>query len=206
MITILTLALALGATQQPRQPQRRSEPVTRSPANLAPTPNGAAPPQAPPPKNAYDSTVTVVVNVGRAVADVKAELDRFQMTAQGNAPGEVLESSGAFKARCQDLAAVARRGPRMMCRHCGSRAAQAAFDRYRAFLPTLAQLGTRCSNTLQRLRGPDPEAAARAMKREQRNIGDFMVAGLRQYEVRLAAVREAMGGATPSRRSGPSGP
>jgi hypothetical protein len=204
MITILTLALAFGATQQPQQshqPRRRAEPVTRSPANLAPTPNGAAAPQAPAPRNAYDSTVTVVVNVGRAVADVKAELDRFQMTAQGNAPGEVLEKSDAFRSKCQDLAAAARRGPRMMCRHCASRAAQVAFDRYKAFLPTLAQLGTRCSNTLQRLRGRDPDAAVQALRRESRNIGDFMVTGFRQYEARLTQVREVLGGPAP-RRSG----
>jgi hypothetical protein len=205
MITILSLALALGATQQPQraQPGRRAAPVTRSPANLAPTPNGAAPPTPPPPRNAYDSTVTVIVNVGRAVADVKAELDRFQMTAQGNATGEVLESSGNFKAKCQELTAVATRGPRMMCRHCGSREALAAFNNYRLFLPTLAQLGTRCSTTLQRLRARDPDAAAQALKREQRNIGEFMVQGLRQYEARLAPVRTALGGQPPARRSGP---
>src|SRR5258708_4985429 len=201
MIPILSLALALGATQQP-QPRRRAEPVTRSPANLAPAPNGAVPLQGPPPRTAYDSTVAVIVDVGHAVADVKAELDRFQMTAQGNTSGEVLESSAAFKGKCQDLAAAATRGPRMMCRHCGSRAAQAAFTDYRLFLPTLARLGTRCATTLQRLRGPDPEATARAMKREQRNIGDFLVQGLRQYEARLTPGREALA-AQPARRSGP---
>src|SRR5260370_38827079 len=106
MTPILPLALALGAPQQP-QPRRRAEPVTRSPANLAPAPNGAVPLQGPPPRTAYDSPLAAIVSDGHAVPDVQPELDRLQMKAQENACVAALESIAALSGKCPDLPAEA---------------------------------------------------------------------------------------------------
>jgi len=200
MTTILVLALTAAALQQPHPPARRlAEPVTRSPANLAPSPNGYVPPPDPVPKTRYDTTIAAIVAVGRAVADVRAELDRFHQRAGSGASGEVLESSQAIMARCQDLTTASRNAGRAICRSCITRASQPAFDNYRAFMPTLAQLGTHCLTTFQRLRHREPEAAVAAIRREARPISDFMVSGLRQYEARLTPVRQALSGASPRR-------
>jgi len=199
MTTMLALLLAATVAQQPRTPARRPEPVTRSPANLAPSPNGTVAPQDPPPTNAYDSTLSAVVLVGRAVAEVKAELDRYLMTSRRQASGEVLESSQALHTRCQDLAAAARRAPRLMCRHCLSRQAQPAFDGYRAYLPSLSQVGDRCATTLQRMRGRDPESSVQKLKTQAHTVSEPLITGLRQYEAKLTPVRQALGGPPPRR-------
>lgn len=198
MTTILALLLTAAAWQQPQAPARRgAEPVTRSPANLAPSPNGFVAPQEPPPRTAYDTTIGAVAAIGRAVAEVKAELDRFRMLSRNESGGEMVESGATLRTRCQELATASQLGRRTMCRSCARRNVQAALDQYRVFLPSLAQLGTRCATTLQRLRGTDPVAGTANLRREARNISDFVVAGLRQYEARLSPVLQALSGTTP---------
>src|SRR5712692_8363179 len=132
MMTILVL-LAAAAVQQPSR--TRPATVTRSPANLAPSPNDNSRPQAPKLRNAYDTTLGAVEDIGRAVANVRAEMDRFRMTAANDAGGEVMESSAAFRSKCQDLTAASLKARRVMCRSCAARRLQSALNDYRAFLP-----------------------------------------------------------------------
>lgn len=157
-------------------------------------------PQDPPPRTSSDTTLFQVVAIGRAVAEVKAELDRFRMLARNDDSGRLTESSDMFRTRCQELAVVAQKAGRTMCRTCLTRGLQPAINQYRAFMPSLARLGTRCAATLGRLRVADPVAAAGNLRRGARNMSTFMVAGLRRYEARLVPVRQAL--MPPPRRGG----
>lgn len=198
---MIALMLAVSPLQQ-QQPRPRARPgpapVTRSPANLAPSPNGDVQAPDPPPVTRYDTTMQVVVRVGRAVAEVRAELDRFHRLAFNGEPGEVVQSSGALRQQCQELAASSRAGNRVMCRSCARGSLQQALNNYHAFLPTLGQLGQRCSTTLQRLSAGTSDRVAANMRREVGTISGFLVDGLRQYEARLTPVRQALMG-TPAR-------
>jgi hypothetical protein len=158
-------------------------------------------PQDPPPRTSSDTTLFQVVAIGRAVAEVKAEFDRFRMLALNDDSGRLMESSDVFRTRCQELAVAAQKAGHTMCRSCLTRSLQPAINQYRAFMPSLARLGTRCASTLGRLRVADPVTAAGNLRRGARNMSSFMVAGLRQYEARLMPVRQALT-APPPRRGG----
>ena len=179
MTTILALLIAAAAWQQPQ-----------------------VVPQDPPPRTSSDTTLYQVVAVGRAVAEVRAELDRFRMLAFNDDGGRLMEGSAVFRTRCQELAVASQKAGHTMCRSCLNRSLQVAINQYRLFMPSLARLGTRCASTLGRLQVADPVAAAARLRRGARNISTFMVAGLRQYEARLMPVRQAVSGPPPPRRGG----
>jgi hypothetical protein len=186
MMPILTLLLAAFMTQQPQSTTRRpADPATRSPAN-APAPQA----QTPPPAGPLDSTMTAVTSVARAVADVKAEADRFRTRAFNDPTGSVLESAAAFRTACERLAAVARTGPRMICRHCISGRGQPAFDRYRAFLPSLVGLGGRCATRLRTKVTAD--VAPAVLRQTAIDMSNLIVTGLRPYEQRVGDIRAVL--------------
>jgi hypothetical protein len=159
-------------------------------------------PQDPPPRTSSDTTILQVVAIGRAVAEVRAEVDRFRMLAFNDDGGRLVESSAVFQTGCQEPAVAAQKAGHTMCRSCLNRSLQPAINQYRAFMPSLARLGSRCAATLGRLRVSDPVAATGNLRRGARNISTFIVAGLRQYEARLTPVRQALTAPPPPRRGG----
>ncbi len=186
MMPIPTLLLAALIAQQPQSTTRRQAgPATRSPAT-APAPQA----QAPRPAGPLDSTTAAVTNVARAVADVKAEVDRFRTRAFNDPIGSVLESAAAFRAACERLTAAARAGPRMMCHSCIGGGGQPAFDRYRAFLPSLAGLGGRCVTRLRTR--VTPEASPAVLRQTAIDMSNLIVAGLRPYERRIGDMQAAL--------------
>jgi hypothetical protein len=203
MTTIFALLLVAAALQQPERPARRPAPppVSRSPASPAPAPNASTAQAGDPPrKTAFDTTAGAISDVGRAVADVRAELDRFQVTASNDPGGTLLEYAGVFQAKCRELATTAQRSSRVMCRRCVGGGAQPAIDQYRAYLPTLAQTASRCAATLQRLRRGDDAAAAAALRRGRYDISQSLIAGLRAYEARLSRVLSVLRGQPATQR------
>ena len=160
-------------------------------------------PQTPPQAGQVDSTTHAVTSVAEAVADVKAEVDRFRTRAFNDPTGSVLESAAAFRTACERLASVARAAPRMICRHCISGRGQPAFDRYRAFMPSLVGLGGRC---VTRLRTKvTPGASPAVLRQTAIDMSNMMLAGLRPYEQRIAEIRSTLAPSAPPppRRRGP---
>jgi hypothetical protein len=197
MMPILTLLLATFMTQQPPStPPRQTDGATRSPAN-APAQQG----QTPQSTATVNSTMTAVTDVAGAVADVKAEVDRFRTRAFNEPTGSVLESAAAFRVACERLAAVARKAPQMICRSCITGRGQPAFDRYRAFMPTLAGLGGRCATRLRTKVTADASPAV--LRQTSIDMSNLIVAGLRPYEQRVAEIRATLAPTTPRRAPGP---
>lgn len=178
MMTILTIALAAAAAQPPSQ------------ARAAASRDSIAARQ-------RDTTFEAIIDVGRAVADARAEADRFRTRAFNDPIGSVLESAAAFRAACQHLAEVARSSPRKICRSCLDGGTQPAFDRYRAAMPALESLGNRCAARLRtRVTARTPPAA---LHQEAINLSNLMIRGLGPYERRVADVRANL--AHPVRRA-----
>jgi hypothetical protein len=193
MIPILTMLLAGFMTQQPQSmPRRHADPAPPSSAN-SPAPRPQAPPQA----AAIESTMAAVTNVAQVVADVKAEADRFRTRAFNDPTGSVLESAAAFRTACERLTAAARTAPRMICRSCISGRGQPAFDRYRAYLPSLADLGGRCATRLRTKVTADVSPAI--LHQTAIDMSNMIVTGLRPYEQRIGAIRATLAPARPQR-------
>lgn len=191
MMPILTLLLAGFMNQQPQSTTRRHADPATSSRPTAP----AAQAQDPRPAGPLDSTMTAVTNVARAVADVKAEADRFRTRAFNDPIGSVLESAAAFRTACERLTEVARTAPQMVCRHCIGGHGQPAYDHYRAFLPSLAGLGGRC---VTRLRTKVTADASPAVLRQTAiDMSNLVVTGLRPYERRVGEIRALL---VPARR------
>ena len=178
---MLALLAAFAALQQPA---RRPSTPAAGPAAQAPAPRNAA----------FDSTSQMIIEVGKAVADVKSEVDRFRNAAYNDPGGTLLEYAAAVKTRCQALAAVARQGARVICRHCVGGGVQPAMEQYRAFLPTVSQLGARCAADVQRLRGRGDAAGADALRRGARSLSDNVVNGMRAYEAHIGPLVAALSG------------
>src|SRR5579859_4020768 len=171
MTLILSLALALGAAQQPRQ----------NPALI----------------RQLDSNTKALTDVAQAVANVRAETDRFRTRAFNDPAGSVLESAVAFRSACDSVAAAATRARRQICRSCQRGRLQATLDNYRVYMPTLAELGRRCAARLRaRVTASSSQASLHQTALEMSNM---LVTGLRTYERKVADVRGAM--SAPARRT-----
>lgn len=142
---------------------------------------------------ARDSAVTesrqAIMDVGKGVADFRTAHDALRRAVFNSSDAVVVQQMQAMRRSCQDLTEVARVAPARLCRRCFGANAQRAVDAYRAILPTVAQVGTRCSTRMdQDLRAKEPAATLR------RGIWAFTrdaVDGLAPYEARLLGVRQA---------------
>ncbi|MFI5206541.1 MAG: hypothetical protein ACHQU8_03915 [Gemmatimonadales bacterium] len=156
-------------------------------------------PQTPPRTRPIDSTMTAVTNVAQAVADVRAEVDRFRTRAFNDPTGSVLESAAAFRTACERLTAAAR-AARMICRHCIGGRGQPAFDHYRVFMPSLVGLGGRCVTRLRT--SVTADASPAVLRQTAIDMSNMMVAGLRPYEQRIGEIRASLPSAPPTPRRG----
>lgn len=156
-----------------------------------------APP--PPPANARDTTMRVIYDVGLAVADVRAYIDRFRTVVfnDSNAVGTITQVATALKNACAEAARQAATGRRVMCTHCLQSSLQPAFNEYRAYLPSLEGLGQRCAARLQQA---DPAHQKPAQLRDLAlSLSQTVVTGLGVYERRLGRVLGAL--RAPARRT-----
>lgn len=186
MMPIFAL-LAFGLAQQPQSQAPRQGAASAPRAQTA----------------SLNTTMTAVTDVAAAVADVKAEADRFRTRAFNDPAGAVLESAASFKAACERLAAAARKAPPMICRSCMRGGSQPAFDRYRAYMPSLAGLGGRC---VARLRaGASADASQAQLRRTSIDMSNLVVTGLRPYEQRIGEIRAHLQPATPRPSQRPGG-
>lgn len=149
-------------------------------------------PQAPPAAEATTTgTRQAIVDVGRSVALLRTAHDALRRAAFNFTDEVVVQRSQEMRQRCQDLTAMARAATGQVCRGCWSAAVQPSITAYRAGLPGVAQVGTRCaSQVAQYLRAPRP---AEAVRRGIWAVGRTVVEGLVPYERRLRAVRQAFG-------------
>ncbi len=115
----------------------------------------------------------------------------------------MLESAAAFTAACERLRAAARKAPPMICRSCISGGGQPAFDRYRAFMPSLASLGGRCAAQLRTRAAADASQAQ--LRRASIDLSNLIVAGLQPYERRIGEIRATLRPATPRGAQRPGG-
>jgi len=152
-----------------------------------------------------DSAVTesrqAIMDVGKGVADFRTAHDALRRAVFNSSDAVIVQQMQAMRRSCQDLTAVARAAPPRLCRHCFGGGAQAAVNAYRAVLPTVAQLGMRCSTRMDRdLRAKEPAATLR------RGIWAFTrdeVDGLAPYEARLLGVRRAFNLVSAQERQAP---
>ena len=136
----------------------------------------------------------MIVDIGAAIADVKSEFDRFRTAAYNDPSGTLLEYAATVRTKCQALAAAAQKGARVICRHCVGGGVQPAVDQYRAYLPVVSQLGSRCVAEVQRLRGRGDDAGTAALRKGARNFSDSILNGVRGYEAHLAPLLAVLGG------------
>jgi hypothetical protein len=202
-MTALIAFLLAAAPAPAQQPQQPTPPARRSatPPNAVPRPPVQMPPggvngslQSPRLVTPFDTTMEAVTQVSRAVAEVRAEVDRFRMVAYNDPNGSLFESAAAFRTRCEDLAKSAEKAPATMCRRCMAAQAQAAVDAFRAYLPRVTALGNRCAATLRRARGTrEDSTSAAALRRQARPLSEVITTGLQGYETRMTEVRRVFG-------------
>jgi hypothetical protein len=142
-----------------------------------------------------DSAVTgsrqAIVDVGRSVAEMRSAHDALRRAAFNSSDAVVVERAQELRQRCRDLTTVARATPGRLCRTCFSAAAQRAVNGYRAILPGVSQVGTRCASQLAQSIGTRTPAAS--VRRDIWAVGRTTVEGLFPYEARLRDVRRAFG-------------
>jgi len=143
-----------------------------------------------------------IMDVGRSVAEMRTAHEALRRAAFNSPDAMVVQRAQEMRQRCQDLTAVARTAAGRLCRTCFSATVQSAINGYRAVLPGVGQVGTRCSSQIaQFLRARTPTEAVRG---NIWSVGRTVVDGMVPYEDRLRRVREAFGltpasGLTPRR-------
>jgi hypothetical protein len=96
-----------------------------------------------------------------------------------------------MRQRCRELVTIVQSATGRLCRSCYTASAQRAIDAYRAGLPAVRQVGTRCVNQVtQDQRGRD---AATAVRASIHTLGRVLNEGLMPYEAKLLEVRRAFG-------------
>jgi hypothetical protein len=141
----------------------------------------------------FDSVQTAsrqaIMDVGRSVAEMRTAHEALRRAVFNSSDGMVLQQAQEMRRSCQDLTAVARAASPRLCRRCFGASAQRAINAYRAILPSVSQVGTRCASQLtQRLRANGP---AGAVKRSIWALSRTVVEGLWPYEARVQGVRRA---------------
>jgi hypothetical protein len=148
-----------------------------------------------PAAGARDSAISrsrrTVEEVGLQVGSMRTAHDAFRRAVFNFPAAVVVERAQDMRRSCEDLTTIARAAPARICRSCFAPAVQRAFSAYRAGLPGVAQVGTRCVAQLTRILGAkDPAATAR---RDVYAVTNGVVQGLFPYEARVQEVRRALG-------------
>lgn len=148
-----------------------------------------------PPTNATDSgqavTRQAITDVGRGVAEARSSHDLLRRAVFNSRDAQVVERAQQMQQRCRELTTIVRSATGKVCRSCWGATAQRAINGYRAALPSVGQLGTRCVNQIARdLRAANPAAAVRA---SIRTVSQMVTRGLDPYEAKLLEVRRAFG-------------
>jgi hypothetical protein len=196
MITILLVAAAVMQQPQARQPVPVAAQVQQP--GLQRT---AAP------KTAFDSTAAAVSDIGIKVSQMRSHYDVFRLAVFNGSDGAVAERAAQLGAQGRILADAVRRGGPALCRSCmGTRGIQVALDQYRATLGSVERIAQRLSTRMQVANARTPtEKETAALRRDVRVLGQQMNEGLHNYEMKLAALRTAMGwdvGQVPTPRRG----
>jgi hypothetical protein len=141
--------------------------------------------------SARSATRQAVTNVGSGVAEARSTHELLRRAVFNSSDAQVVERAQEMQQRCRELAAIVQSATGRLCRSCFAAGVQRAIDAYRAGLPSLGQVGTRCANQLTRdLRAQNAAAAVRA---SIRIIGEAMTSRLQSYEARLLEVRRVFG-------------
>ncbi len=150
--------------------------------------------QTPTPRTAQDSAVTrtrqAITDVGLQVANLRTAHDAFRRAVFNFPPAVIAERAQDLQRSCQDLTTIARAAPPRICRSCFDRSAQRAITAYRAGLPDVAQVGTRCGAQMARILAAKDQAAT--ARREVYAVTNLVVEGLYPYEARVQQVRRAL--------------
>lgn len=184
----LLLAILVQAQQPGQHPTTPPNPHAVPPQRVA---TGSTTSQ---PRTPYDSTVAAIRRIGVAVAEVKSGLESFNRAAAREPSGVVVERALLLQTACQGLARSAVADGRVLCRGCVRGQQATALEQYRAYLNSLARVGTQCSTSVARHRDTGTvDGMAAGLKREVHTMSQRIVEGLVPYEQRLAAVRTAFG-------------
>jgi hypothetical protein len=163
----------------------------------------AAPrPTDPAAESARAATRQAITDVGRGVAEARSTHELLRRAVFNSPDAQVVERAVQMQQRCRELVTIAQAATGRLCRSCFSAVAQRAIDAYRAGLPEVRQVGTRCVGQLtldQRARN-----APAAVRASIRTIGRLMNEGLVAYEARVLEIRRTFGlispPAAPARR------
>lgn len=141
--------------------------------------------------SAREATRQAITDVGRGVAEARSTHELLRRAVFNSSDAQVVEKAQQMQQRCRELVTIVRSATGRLCRTCYPAAAQRAIDAYRAGLPAVGQVGTRCANQLMRdLRARDAAAAVRA---SIRIVGEALTSGLFSYEAKLLDVRRVFG-------------
>jgi len=134
------------------------------------------------------ATRQAIMDVGRSVAEMRSAHDLLRRAVFNMTDAMVVQRTQEMQQHCQDLTAVARAAPPQLCRRCFGANVQRAINAYRAVLPSVSQVGVRCSNQMaQYLRAKVPAATVR---RSIWSITRAVVEGMLPYEARVEEVRK----------------
>lgn len=140
--------------------------------------------------SATDRAKQTISEVGLQVAAMRTAHDGFRRAVFNFPAAVIVERTQDLRRSCQDLTTVARAAPARICRSCFGAGVQRAINAYRAGLPRVGQVGTRCAaQTARILAAKDPAATAR---RDVYAVTSLVVEGLYPYEARVREVREAL--------------
>jgi len=152
----------------------------------------AAPrPTTPAGDSARSATRQAISDVGRGVAEARSTHELLRRAVFNSTDAQVVEQARGMQQRCRELVTIVQSATGKLCRSCFSAIAQRAIDAYRAGLPAVRQVGTRCVNQLaQDQRSRD---AATAVRASIHTLGQVLTEGLMPYEAKLLEVRRAFG-------------
>lgn len=146
--------------------------------------------------SARSATRQAITDVGRGIAEARSTHELLRRAVFNSGDAQVVERAQQMQQRCRELVTIAQSAAGRLCRSCYAAVAQRAIDGYRAGLPAVRLVGTRCVNQLTR----DQRArnAAAAVRASIHTVGRVLTEGLMPYEARLLEVRRAFGLVGPS--------
>jgi hypothetical protein len=178
---VLAVALVLQQQVAPQRPSTQRPSTPSRPTAVAPAPDTSA----------QTATRQAITDVGRGIAEARSNHELLRRSVFNGSDTQVLEQANAMQQRCREIATIAQSATGRVCRRCFAAAVQRVIDAYRAVLPGVGQVGTRCVNQLaQDLHARGPAAAVRA---NIHALGRSLTSGLYTYEAKLLEVRKAFG-------------
>lgn len=145
-------------------------------------------------RGAFDSSVSVLQDVGARVADLRSAYELYRRAVFNEPDGALVQRAAMYQTSCHALMESARSGYRKIAPSRLTALIRTQMSQYKDYLPSVARFAQRCDERMRQLaaRG-DERVAGAALRADVRAQGEQMVNGLRPYEARLHEVRVVMG-------------